>query len=111
MFKSKFDVIFSIGVFERLNEEKVSEYLGKMRKLLDDHGTMLIYFLSERAKETEFVKRLGKEAYVYWNIDKIVKISSGKGLKLIDCFEWDTSYSKDKKTVSIADMCVFKIES
>ena len=67
----KIDVIFEKGVFERLNKTMVATYVKRLSEYLNKNGIIILYFLMERVKGTEFTKRLGDSAYVFWNHDEI----------------------------------------
>lgn len=63
-------VVFSIGVFERLTKPEVVNYIGQLAKFLSHHGYLAVYFLSVRARDTEFTTRLGPDAYTYWSLNE-----------------------------------------
>jgi cyclopropane fatty-acyl-phospholipid synthase-like methyltransferase len=62
----KVDLIFENGGFERISPEMVKNYMMVLKeKYLKEQGLMILYFLTERAKNTEFTKRLGNSAYIF----------------------------------------------
>ena len=67
----KVDLIFEKGVFERLNKKLVGSYVENLKGYLDKKGVVILYFLMEKARETEFTKRLGDLAYVFWDHNEI----------------------------------------
>ncbi len=67
----KFDVIFSINVFERIPKQQVLKIVDQLITLLDQNGILKLFFLSESAKGTDFTKLFGGNAYVYWNISEL----------------------------------------
>ena len=76
----KVDVIFEKGVFERLNDEMVKIYIKKLKEYLNENGIIIIYFLMEKAMNTEFTKRLGNMAYFFWNHNKIENVLKSNNL-------------------------------
>lgn len=70
----KFDVIFSINVFERIPKNNALKILDQLIPLLDHNSILKIFFLSERARGTDFTKLLGDNAYVYWNLSELQEI-------------------------------------
>jgi SAM-dependent methyltransferase len=77
------DIVFSKGVFERIPKHLVEYYIGKLKEYyLKPNGMMILYFLMDRAKGTSFTKRLGDEAYVYWNDSEIRELLSRYSLKV-----------------------------
>lgn len=72
----QFDLVFSIGVFERLPKSLVRSYLVQLRRALAPGGVIALYFLGEGAKSTEFVTRLGEESYVYWQEEEVRKLTA-----------------------------------
>ena len=75
-----FDVIFEKGVFERINKNLVSLYIGKLVSYLNSDGFIIIYFLMERAKGTKFTRKLGDSAYTYYNQNEISNMLSKHNL-------------------------------
>jgi cyclopropane fatty-acyl-phospholipid synthase-like methyltransferase len=82
------DIILEKGVFERLPKELVKTYIHKLKnKYLKRDGIMILYFLMKRAKGTEFTKRLGDNAYVYWSYSEIRELVCELGLKVNSTIE------------------------
>lgn len=71
------NLIFSIGVFERLRKSLVIEYLAQFRRILRAGGHLILYFLTVRAVNSGFGRVLGKEAYVPWEPQELSKLFSG----------------------------------
>lgn len=67
-----FDVIIEKGVFERLDKSLVGSYITKLTEHLKPDGVMILYFLMERARKTEFTKRLGDSVYTFWSPDEVL---------------------------------------
>lgn len=86
----KVDVVIEKGVFERLPRNLVQYYVQSLRqKYLKNHGQMILYFLSERAKNSEFTMRLGDKAYVFWDKASVLKLlTTDLDLELIEVQEW-----------------------
>lgn len=61
-----FDVGLSIGVFERLPETTVRANVASLAAHVRPGGRLLLYFLSDAARDSPLVNRLGPEAYVFW---------------------------------------------
>ena len=79
----KVDIVFENGVFERIDKPLVSYYIGQLKqRYLKDKGIMILYFLMERAKGTEFTRKLGDSSYVFWEDEEIKKLLERNGLKL-----------------------------
>ena len=68
------DVIFELNVFERLDKSSVEKYVLNLIAHLKPKGFVILYFLMDRAKGTEFTKRLGDSSYVFWSSDEIEKL-------------------------------------
>ncbi len=84
----EFDLIFSIGVFERLPKSSVYAYTSQLKQVLKPGGKFLIYLLSERAKHSNFTRRLGNDAYVFWSEEEINQFGSLFNLRLIEKLSW-----------------------
>jgi len=83
-------VIFSIGVFERLVKPKAINLLEQLAALLGSNGSLAVYFLSERARDTTFTSRLGPEAYTFWSRGEIrgVLLGLATPLSILSVEEW-----------------------
>lgn len=77
-----FDVILEKGVFERLDKSLVGYYITKLTELLKPDGVMILYFLMEKARKTEFTKRLGESAYTFWSHDEVLHLLRDAGLNI-----------------------------
>lgn len=82
------DVVFEIGVFERISKGKVIDYVKQLRMILEDNGVMILFFLVEHAKDLEFVTKLGERAYVYWTSHELEIIFEGMGLSILEVRDW-----------------------
>lgn len=76
----KIDVIFEKGVFERLNKTMVATYIKRLSEYLNKKGIIILYFLMERVRGTEFTKKLGDSAYVFWKHDEIESLLGNNGI-------------------------------
>ena len=86
----KSDVIFEKGVFERIPQNQVKKYVCELKNnYLSETGTMIMYFLTDRARGSEFTKRLGDEAYVFWDRFQINQLLKECGLKWISTISAD----------------------
>jgi len=75
----KVDIILEKGVFERLPKTSVKNYIKNLKNnYLAENDIAILYFLMDRAKYSEFTKRLGNEAYVFWNESEITQILEEK---------------------------------
>jgi hypothetical protein len=83
-FEGEFDFIFSLGVFERLSQSLVTTYLSSMATILCQSGRMAHYFLSDRARNSRFTKRLGDDAYTFWNPSMIAKTVADSPIRLLE---------------------------
>lgn len=75
----RFDVVFSIGVFERLPKSDVSRYVHGLMQSLRPGGWLILYFLSTRAKGTKLTSCLGDEAYTFWELDEAAGLLHSAG--------------------------------
>ncbi len=64
---SRFDFVFTVGVFERIPKDRVAVYVREFHRLLRDGGVAFIYFLSDRVRNSEFTRRLGNASYFYFS--------------------------------------------
>jgi len=65
---TKADIILEKGVFERIPQSLVKKYIDQLKNnYLSENGIMILYFLMDKAKGSKFTKRLGDEAYIFWN--------------------------------------------
>jgi SAM-dependent methyltransferase len=81
-FESNFDVVFSLGLFERLSKDHSRSLLAQMKHRLRPGGLMIHYFLSARARGTPFTSRLGDEAYSFWAESDLRAMSDELGFTL-----------------------------
>lgn len=82
------DVIFALGVFERLPKSIVSAYLFSLSSKLKPNGTLLVELLSERAHGTQMTRRLGDDAYVFWTPNEATSTFSNLGLLCKKSIPW-----------------------
>ena len=78
----KVDLIFEKGVFERLDKTTIRSYVEKLKRYLNENGIIILYFLIKKAQGTEFTKRLGDSAYVFWDDDEIQRMLNEIGLRI-----------------------------
>ena len=83
----KFDLIFSVNVFERIKKDVVRDLIPKIVSLGSEDCIFVIFFLNENAKETEFTKLLGNDAYVYWSHDELLGLFSKYDMN-VEISEW-----------------------
>jgi len=81
----KVDIILEKGVFERMPKNQVKKYIKELKyNYLTENGVAILYFLMNRAKGSEFTKRLGDEAYIFWNESEITQLLKDSGLYSIN---------------------------
>ena len=76
----QFDVVFSVGVFERLPHDRVGRYVSRLVSQLGGNGSAILYFLSPQAARTTFARRLGPKAYAPWDREEVLSLLTGCGL-------------------------------
>ncbi len=89
----RFDLVFSIGVFERIPKEAVARYLAECRRCLAPGGRSAQYFLGPRARETAFASRLGADAYVYFGRDELPGLHARCGLAVREIVPWPAGHA------------------
>lgn len=78
--------MISIGVFKRLTQREVTESLRAILSGTPPNVTLACYFLSERARDSAFVKRLGNDAYFFWTRDALSNLSQSRlGMRMLTC--------------------------
>lgn len=105
--QSKFDVIFSLGVFERIAKPIVKGYLLQMRDALDEHGVMAIYFLTPRAIDSSFVRLLGSDAYVYWTRDELSSFFVSNSMN-VESFMDKWGYETKDSNLQMGDVVIVR---
>ena len=85
------DLIFELNVFERLEKSLVEKYVRNLITYLKPRGLIILFFLTVRARETQFTKRLGDSAYVFWSNDEIEKLLKGIKLDIKEIMPWDVA--------------------
>jgi cyclopropane fatty-acyl-phospholipid synthase-like methyltransferase len=78
----KVDLVYEKGVFERINKILVKSYIERLRSYLNENGIMILYFLMEKARATEFTSKLGDQAYFFWRHDEIQQMLKDASLKI-----------------------------
>ena len=78
----KVDLIIEKGVFERLDKNTVRLYIEKLKKYMNKNGIIILYFLMEKAKGTEFTKRLGDLSYIFWDHNEIQRMLDDTGFRI-----------------------------
>jgi SAM-dependent methyltransferase len=71
--QQSFDAVYSIGVFERLDRLRVQNLLSQLYGVTRANGTGMVFFLTDRARGTDFVKFIGEAAYVFWTDEQALK--------------------------------------
>ena len=69
--QNKFDIIFSLNVFERIIKRNAQNLISQLSKLLAYRGTMVLFFLGSGARSSGFAERLGVKAYTFWELNDI----------------------------------------
>ena len=106
---TSFDLIFTIGVFERLSEEAVIQVLSRLREILSDSGVIAAYFLSDRARSVEFSRRLGKSAYTYWSYTKVASACLIARLRVAESGVWLSSSIRTIGNQGVGDLYLLKL--
>ena len=83
----KFDLIFSVNVFERIKKDIVYDLIPKIVSLGNEECTYVLFFLNENAKGTKFTEFLGDDAYVYWSYNELAALFSKHNMK-VKISEW-----------------------
>ena len=106
-YDSPLDVVFSIGVFERLPHDQVTRYVAGLSNLLKPGGRALLYFLSAEAARTTFVRRLGADAYAYWDRNQVQRLLESAGLELTSVIPFSAfPLTRGSGSLSVADVYV-----
>ena len=107
MYESPLDAVFSIGVFERLPHVEVARYVADLSNLLKPGGQALLYFLSAQAARTTFVRRLGADAYAYWERAEVQSLLESAALELTSVIPFSAfPLSNGSGSLSVADVYV-----
>lgn len=69
--RDKFDIIFSVNVFERITKLNAQILVSQLSKLLSHSGIMVLFFLGSGARFSGFANRLGADAYTFWELNDI----------------------------------------
>ena len=85
------DLIFELNVFERLEKSLVEKYVKNLITYIKPKGLIILFFLTVRARGTQFTKRLGDSAYVFWSNDEIEKLLKGIKLDIKEVKPWDVA--------------------
>jgi SAM-dependent methyltransferase len=72
--RTKVGTVLSLAVIERIQKPLVRSYLRQLKEVLRPGGHMILYFLTERARDTSFDLLLGAQAYVYWSDEEIATL-------------------------------------
>lgn len=81
-FTQQLDFILENGVFERLDKKAIESFIKQFVADWKIGGTIILYFLMERARGTEFTNRLGDSAYLFWNHDELEPILNHSNLAI-----------------------------
>jgi SAM-dependent methyltransferase len=84
----RFDLVFAVGVFERLPVHQVERLVSDLASSLVPGGVAVLYFLAEEARGTTFTRWLGEEAYVTWERDPTVAMLARAGLAIDEVIPW-----------------------
>ena len=79
--KDKFDVVFSLNVFERIPHDIARKLVIQLFRLVSQEGILVLFFLGERARSTGFVNRLGEDAYSFWSLDELKSLFNSNEFK------------------------------
>jgi cyclopropane fatty-acyl-phospholipid synthase-like methyltransferase len=79
----RFDLAFSVGVFERIPKEVVRQYLEWMAQSLVEDGTLVASFLTVDARASPFTHRLGDSAYVFWERTEAERVFEESGIRVL----------------------------
>ena len=82
------NVVFSIGVFERLPHRQVADYISTIAGLEHRGGIFISYFLSPAALDTTFVRLLGREAYKPWTREEVEQVLGACGFSIRATIPW-----------------------
>ena len=101
------DLVFTIGVFERIPKEQVLTYLRWLSILLIPGGRLISYFLTDRARNSAFTRRLGDGSYVYWSSSELREIGTKLEMDLVEKISWPACpFIKGGSGESFADVLV-----
>jgi len=109
-FPQPFDLVFSVGVFERLAKNRVVSYVHQLVRLVSREGSVVLYFLTERARSTTFVERLGEEAYQYWSREEVSRLLADCRLNVLSILPWGPrQLTQGDGSVPVADLYVCEV--
>jgi cyclopropane fatty-acyl-phospholipid synthase-like methyltransferase len=86
-----FNFVFSVGVFERIPKSSVQYYLAEVHRVLKTDGKAFLYFLSNRATDTEFTQRLGKDSYFYYADTEAYSAVCHAGMQVVRVLYWPSA--------------------
>lgn len=89
--EESFDVVLSVGVFERISKADVRNYIASLAKFTRRGGRLVLYFLSRRAMDSEFVRRLGQSSYEYWSRGEAEQCVNDAGLTIQSILTWEVA--------------------
>ena len=104
--RDTFDLIFSIGVFERIPKSTVAPLLAGLSTRLRPGGALCIYFLTVRARRTSFTRILGEDAYVYWDRSEVLTLLDRIGCVPVEFILWGKGGRVDLEANSTADLVI-----
>jgi cyclopropane fatty-acyl-phospholipid synthase-like methyltransferase len=102
----KFDLVYALGVFERLSREEVYRTLLDFHPNLVSGGKLCVYFLSNRARNSELTKRLGDGAYTFWSRDQIRDALANTGWEQSEVFPWGKGGRRTTEYDAPADVAI-----
>jgi SAM-dependent methyltransferase len=102
----KFGGVIEIGVFERLPKPYVRNIVKELREKYAEEGTVFaLYFLAGRAKGSEFTRRLGDSAYVFWEDPEVRELLSSADIGVSSVLEWKWANVYVGKALRGSDAC------
>jgi len=86
-----FDVVLSIGVFERIPKARVAQCVSDLVGLTRAGGDLALYFLSTLARGTDFTRLLGGAAYQYWPQEEVLGLVRSVGCRIRSVIDWPSA--------------------
>lgn len=78
-----FDLVTSIGAFERIPKDAARTYLRALAGMTAPSGRLILYFLTPSARAQGFGRLLGTDAYVFWEDRELQEAFAAAGLRSI----------------------------
>jgi protein-L-isoaspartate O-methyltransferase len=83
-----FDLIFSLGVFERIPKTIVDSYISRFQALLKPGGSVVLFFLHSGAVAAGVTRRLGSGAFVFWTREEVAGLMQRHGYVSCKLDDW-----------------------